>query len=139
MKITKSQLKNIVKEELAKVLKEADIDPLQKELMDAVNTMVNAYEGAELPPSVGDLKAMIEAGHLLQAHHEIVKIWKELLTFHRSSGMKLQHIVTRTFGDIYNLLKKLPDSIGGQVGQRTPQRPIDRDKDGNRIPVFEVK
>ena len=31
----------------------------------------------------------------------------------------------------------MPDSIGGQVGQRTPQRPIDMDKDGNRIPVYE--
>ena len=139
MKITKSHLRRLIKEEMSRVLKEADIDPLQKELMDAVNTMVNAYEGAELPPSIGELKAMIEAGQLLQAHHEITDKWNELILFHRKSGRELQHIVTKTFLAVNNLLKKVPDSIGGQRGQRTPQRPIDRDKDGNRIPVHEVK
>ena len=72
-------LEQIIQEELAKVLTEMDADPLQKELMAAVNIIANAYEGIELPPSVADLKAMIEAGNLLQVSHDIVHMWNELL------------------------------------------------------------
>jgi hypothetical protein len=135
-------LEEIVREEFAKVLKEADTESLQKELMAAVDTIVNAYEGVDLPPSVVDLKAMIEAGNLLQAHHDLKDMWNELLVYHRDAGragQKLPRVPSTAFNAIFRLLKKVPDSIGGQVGQRTPQRPIDRDKDGNRIPVFEVK
>ncbi len=138
MKITKAQLSQVIKEELAVLMKEADIAPLQKELMDAVGVIANAYEGIELPPSVADLKAMIEAGNLLQASHDITDMWNELLMFHRDSGTKVpSYAVIKNFQAVNRLLKKVPDSIGGQVGQRTPQRPINRDKDGNLIPVFE--
>jgi len=142
VKITKAQLKQIIKEEISRTLKEADTAPLQKELMAAVDTIVNAYEGVELPPPVADLKAMIEAGNLLQAHHDITDMWNGLLVYHRDAGragQKLPRIPSTAFNAVNTLLRKVPDSVGGQVGQRTPQRPIDRDKDGNRIPVFEVK
>jgi len=140
MKITKAQLKQIIKEEISRTLKEADIASLQKELMTAVDAIVDAYEGIELPPPVADLKAMIEAGNLLQAHHDVVDMWNGLLMYHRDSGIRMpSHAVVTNFNAVNTLLRKVPDSVGGQVGQRTPQRPIDRDKDGNRIPVFEVK
>jgi hypothetical protein len=129
-----------IQEEFAKVLKETDTESLQKELMAAVGTIVNTYKGVDLPPSVVDLKAMIEAGNLLQAHHDLKDMWNELLVYHRDAGragQKLPRVPSTAFNAIFRLLKKVPDSIGGQVGQRTPQRPIDRDKDGNRIPVFE--
>jgi uncharacterized membrane protein YgcG len=138
MKITKSQLAQIVQEEMSNVLEEADIASLQKELMTAVGAIVDAYEGIKLPPPVADLEAMIEAGNLLQAHHDITDMWNGLLMYHRDSGIRMpSHAVVTNFNDVNTLLRKVPDSVGGQVGQRTPQRPIDRDKDGNRIPVYE--
>ena len=45
MKLTKAQVTQLIKEEMSKVLKEADSATLQKDLMDAVNIIVKAYEG----------------------------------------------------------------------------------------------
>ena len=137
-KITKSKLAQIVQEEMNNVLEEADIASLQKELMAAVGAIVDAYEGIKLPPPVAALKDMVDEGNLLQAHHDIVDMWNELLMYHQDSGIRMPSFaVVTNFNAVNKLLRKVPDSVGGQVGQRTPQRPIDRDEHGNRIPVYE--
>jgi hypothetical protein len=81
--------------------------PIHKELMDTVGVVVALYKGAELPPAVGELKALIDAADLQKARDEVTNIWNSLLKYHQQTGTRLQHKVTTTFNTINTLLRKL--------------------------------
>jgi len=81
--------------------------PFHKELMDAVGVVVAAYKGAELPPTIRELKTLIDAAAFQKASGEITDIWEGLLKYHQKTGVRLQHQVTTTFNKINTLLRKL--------------------------------
>ena len=83
------------------------ISPIHKELMDAVGVIVAAYEGAELPPAIGELKTLIDAADFQEARGVITDIWNKVLKYHQKTGARMQHQVTTTFNTVNTLLRKL--------------------------------
>jgi hypothetical protein len=85
----------------------AYVSPIHRELCDTVNRIVSAYDGAEVPPAVSELRQMIIEAQFEQVRGEITNIWNSLLKYHQRTGTRLQHQVTTTFNTINTLVRKL--------------------------------
>jgi hypothetical protein len=85
----------------------AYVSPIHRELCDTVDRIVSAYDGAEVPPAVTELRQMIVEAQFDQVRGEITNIWNNLLKYHQRTGTRLQHQVTTTFNTINTLVRKL--------------------------------
>ena len=81
--------------------------PQHKQLMEAVQKVVDAYVDAEVPPAVEKLKTLVETHAYDRVRGEITQIWSELLKFHQKKGVRLPHQVTPTFNTINSIVKKM--------------------------------
>tara|TARA_R110002110_G_C13116862_1_gene687463 strand:- start:106 stop:627 length:522 start_codon:yes stop_codon:yes gene_type:complete len=91
----------------AGALEKAKITPIQKELNDKLAEMISAYDGAEVPPALAELKQLFDDGKHVEVKGAITDYWNELLEYHRKSGYRLQHQITTGFNTLNTLLRKM--------------------------------
>tara|TARA_R110000737_G_scaffold247675_1_gene257769 strand:+ start:778 stop:1878 length:1101 start_codon:yes stop_codon:yes gene_type:complete len=99
-------------------MEKSKITPLQKEMNDELDEIISAYDGAEVPPSLSEMKELFNAGKHAEAMGDIQNHWEKLLRHHQRTGTRLKHEVTTGFNTLNTLGRKMPDSVGGQVGQK---------------------
>ena len=78
---------------------------LQRGLEEALGRIVRCYEGAELPPSVRELRELVEEHNYDGLRASITDVWNGLLTFHQRRGIRPHHSVTHAFNVIHQLVQ----------------------------------
>lgn len=73
-------------------------------LTDAMERILACYEGGELPPSISDLREIIEASDHERLATHVTDIWNALLSFHQKRGIRPHHQVTHAFNLIHSLV-----------------------------------
>lgn len=113
MKITKSQLKQIVKEEILGVLGEqerpAGADPaaaLASMLDFMAERMLSAYDD-EIPPPLQKMVDLIKDRDYETVKSDHNLLWTELVQYHRDTGIPLTPRVSNNFKSIRSILSNL--------------------------------
>ena len=105
MKITKTQLKQIIREAVDSVLKNPTT-PLQRDFMNLVNPMIKEYSGDELPAPIERLKEIVGASDWEALRGETTKLFEELNHWHQKRRTRVSKSVTDNFNWILTLLRK---------------------------------
>jgi hypothetical protein len=79
-------------------------DDLQQRLADALGRITACYEGADLPPAVEELRALVEHRDYDGLRQNITEVWNGLLGFHQKRGIRPHHQVTHAFNVIHGLV-----------------------------------
>jgi len=91
----------------AGALEQAKITPFQRELNNALDEIISAYDGADLPPPLSILKGLFNDGKHAESKDQITDLWNALLRYHNKTGTRLQHSVTNKFNELNTLLRKM--------------------------------
>jgi hypothetical protein len=81
-------------------------EDLQIKLADALGKIVTCYEGADLPPAIGELKHLVEQRDYAGLRQNITEVWNGLLGFHQKRGIRPHHQVTHAFNVIHGLVQE---------------------------------
>jgi hypothetical protein len=81
-------------------------DDLHVKLADALGKIVTCYEGADLPPAIGELKLLVEQRDHAGLRQNITEVWNGLLGFHQKRGIRPHHQVTHAFNVIHGLVQE---------------------------------
>ena len=108
MKITKTKLKQIIKEELESVLENSFPivpNPVLNITMDNIKeTMLSAYD-TEVPPPLQAMINLIEARDYDKIREDLNAMREDLIRYHRNKGTELQRQVIHSFSFIRNALE----------------------------------
>ncbi|MEC7947000.1 MAG: hypothetical protein VX265_05490, partial [Myxococcota bacterium] len=89
-------------------LSRADLqDPIHMLMLETVGRMSACYEGAESPPPVVQLRALVEARDYETIRSDFGDLWNDLIAFHRDEGTQLQPKVSHTFRTIDTIVRNL--------------------------------
>ena len=110
MKIAKSKLKQIIKEELEGVLENSPADNSARAielLLDfMIDRIISTYDG-EIPPAVQKMADLIEARDYDTIRSDFNRMWTDLVQYHRDTGIKLQPQVSHNFRSISTTIRSL--------------------------------
>ena len=108
MKITKTELKKIIKEELESVIENSPaVDPAIAALLDfTIERVISAYDG-EVPPSVQKMDDLIKARDYDTIRSDFNLMWTDLVQHHRDTGISLEPRVSHNFRAIGSILRNL--------------------------------
>ena len=91
----------------AGALEQAKVTPIQQELNDTLDEIIEAYRGSELPAPLSVLQGLFNAGKHAQAKDRVTDFWNKLLEHHQKTGERLQHRVTVNFNTLNTLLRRM--------------------------------
>ena len=110
MKITKSQLKQIIKEELESALENPPADNSTREIammLDVMaDRMLDVYDD-EVPPPLQEMVDLIRARDFDTIRRDHNLLWTDLVQYHRDTGIKLQPQVSHNFLPIRTMVEKM--------------------------------
>lgn len=78
---------------------------LHQRLADALGRIIACYEGADLPPAVQQLRALVDERDYEALRDDITEVWNGLLGFHQKRGIRPHHQVTHAFNVIHGLVQ----------------------------------
>ena len=111
MKITKTELKKIIKEELESVIENSPaVDPAAAiaALLDfTIQRVISAYDG-EVPPSVQKMDDLIKARDYDTIRSDFNLMWTNLVQYHRDNKIKLKPQAAHNFRSINTTVNNLP-------------------------------
>jgi len=91
----------------AGALEQAKVTPIQQELNDTLDEIIEAYRGSELPEPLSVLQGLFNSGKHAQAKDRVTHFWNRLLEHHQKTGERLQHRVTVNFNTLNTLLRRM--------------------------------
>ena len=108
MKITKSQLKQIIKEELESTLEsppaDNSADAIGMQLDYMADRMLSAYTD-EVPPALQEMIDLIKARDYETIRSDHNRMWTELVQYHRDTGNSMTPRVSHNFRTILTIVK----------------------------------
>ena len=110
MKITKQQLKQIIKEELEIALDNSpadDTNPAIGALLDqTAERMLSAYTD-EVPPALQEMIDLITARDYETISSDHNRMWTELVQYHRDTGIPMTPRVSHNFRSIRTIVTNM--------------------------------
>ena len=110
MKITKQQLKQIIKEELEGVLDSSHADNSTAAiglLLDQIaERMLSAYTD-EVPPDLQEMIDLINARDYETIRSDHNRMWTNLVQYHRDTGIPMTPRVSHNFRSISTIIRSL--------------------------------
>ena len=114
MKITKTKLKQIIKEELESVLENSpadnSTDAIAMTLDYMKDRMLSAYTD-EVPPALQEMIDLINARDYETIRSDHNRMWTDLVQYHRDTGISMEPRVSHNFRTIRTIVTDLPPSL----------------------------